>query len=93
MLPIPPRAFSGSATFQFSAPSHWGLTRKIIVKEYITIRDTEHDNIVRSIATNLGYKLDKNNSNEFIRRVLKDFFSQYSEDERARCGGTSCKAI
>ena len=52
------------------------IARRIIHAEYLKLResgDLDRVNVVRTVAVRVGYPLDKNQSHEFVRRVLKDF--------------------
>lgn len=45
--------------------------RDEIIGLYLKIKDDKHVNHVRFIARTMGYSIDKNGSNDFVRRVIK----------------------
>jgi hypothetical protein len=47
--------------------------RRQIILTYLEIKDDTRCDAIRYIANALGYKIDANNSNSFIRKVLRDF--------------------
>jgi uncharacterized glyoxalase superfamily metalloenzyme YdcJ len=52
------------------------LTRRLIQQEYLRLKasgEIARVNVVRTVAVRVGYPLDVNRSNEWVRRVLKDF--------------------
>lgn len=55
-------------------PDKWSRARKMIAHSYyrnvVTLRP--HENIVRVIGAELGYKRDQNNNYPFVRLVIKD---------------------
>ena len=57
----------------FKIPQEISPSRRTIIRSYLRLREIAHENIVREIAQELGYTLDKNNSNEFVRRVIREF--------------------
>lgn len=61
--------------------------RKEIIKTYVKLRLQRHDGndtMVRRIAKEIGgYKMDKNNSNSFIARVIRDFRKKADEERQS----------
>lgn len=62
-------------------PSHYGPSRRRIVIEFQRLRERGNNvekTVVYQIASNLGYSIDRNFSNDFVRRVLKDYLRSIS---------------
>ena len=69
---------NGTEVCSYQMVQRLSPSRMRIIKEYLKLRgNVERDtNIIRLIAKNLGYTVDKNRSNDFVRRVLKEFFEE-----------------
>ena len=54
-------------------------SKRMIMTEYFLIKEypgSENYNIVRTITQRLNYTLDRNRSNAFVRKVIRDFFRE-----------------
>lgn len=93
---IPDTLTVTTVSLQQNIPSGWNPSRKRIVKEYLKLRSAHmflDVPIVKAVAMNLDYRIDKNGSNDFVRRVLRQFLSDVSSTGPALARGTSSTTI
>lgn len=70
-----------------------GLSRKVIIGTFIRLRSSGADgNMVRVVCNELGYTIDKNGSNDFVRRVLKEYLGESRAALNAPSYGTDGRA-
>lgn len=68
-----------SIQISYPLPSkHLSPSRLSIVRAFVALRaDPQRvaHSIVFTIARDLGYTIDRNNSNDFVRRVIRDYLA------------------
>lgn len=59
----------------WNIPQYYSPSRRGIVREYMRIRMSGErvDNIARSVSQGLGYSIDRNGTNTFVRSVISEF--------------------
>ena len=73
-------------------PPSGTLSRRVIIREYQTILlhpPSENPAVVRIIAERLGYTIDKNRSNDFVRRVIREYLMYLEQSGAPHFDGTS----